>query len=168
MSSPVSVAVVRDGDAPRLRELRLRALADSPQAFAGTAEQEAQLPASHWEELARQSADGDHVAIYVAVDGERWLAMGAGRWYDRDRAIAQLWGMWVDPALRGSGLGERLVTHVREWAVAHGARFLRLGVVTRDDDATGFYERLGFVRTGEAGPMRVDPSRDAHFLVRPI
>jgi hypothetical protein len=23
--------------------------------------------------------------IYVAIDGERWLGMAAGRWYDRPR-----------------------------------------------------------------------------------
>ncbi len=51
------------GDEARLRALRLRALADSPGAFAATAEQEAQLPAAHWAELARQSQAADHLAI---------------------------------------------------------------------------------------------------------
>lgn len=168
MSSLVSVRAVRRHDAESLRALRLRALAESPEAFAGAAEQEALLPGSHWRELALQSELGDHLAIYVATEGERWLAMGAGRWFDRERAIAQLWGMWVDPTLRGRGVGERLVSSVRGWAAGQGARFLRLGVATRAGDATGFYERLGFVRTGEVRPMRTDPARMAHFLVRPV
>lgn len=159
---------VRAGDETRLRALRLRALTDSPAAFAAVADQEAQLPASHWAELARQSEAADHLAIYVAIDGDAWLGMGAGRWHDREHGVAQLWGMWVDPAARGLGLGERLVAGVRGWSAAQGARFLRLGVATRPGDATPFYERLGFVRTGETRTMRADPTRQAHFLMRPV
>jgi GNAT superfamily N-acetyltransferase len=164
----VAVRAVRGGDEARLRALRLRALTDSPGAFAAAAEQEAELPASHWAELAHQSEAADHLAIYVAVDGDDWLGMGAGRWHDRERGIAQLWGMWVDPAARGLGLGGRLVADVRGWAAARGARFLRLGVATRPGDPTPFYEGLGFVRTGETRMMRTDPTRPAHFLVRPV
>ena len=159
---------VRTGDEARLRALRLRALSDSPEAFAASAEQEAELPPSHWGELAHQSEVGEHLAIYVAVGGEDWLGMCAGRWFDRERGVAQLWGMWVDPAARRLGLGERLVGEVRGWAAARGARFLRLGVATRPGDPTRFYERLGFVRTGETRMMRTDPTRPAHFLVRPV
>jgi GNAT superfamily N-acetyltransferase len=164
----VSVRAVRAGDEPQLRELRLRALIESPDAFAATAEEEARLPGSHWAELAHQSEVADHLAIYVAIDGEQWLGMGAGRWYERERGVAQLWGMWMDPSARGLGLGERLVHDVRGWAARQGARFLRLGVATRPGDATPFYEGLGFVRTGEIGWMRRDPSRAAHYLVRPV
>jgi ribosomal protein S18 acetylase RimI-like enzyme len=106
--------------------------------------------------------------IYAAVDGERWLGMAAGGWYDRPRAIAHLWGMWVDPALRRLGIGERLVGEVRGWAAGRQARFLRLGVITGEADPTGFYERLGFVRTGETGTLRRDPTRPVHYLTRPV
>ena len=94
--------------------------------------------------------------------------MAAGGWYDRSRGIAHLWGMWVDPALRRLGIGDRLVAEVRGWAAGQGARFLRLGVITGDADPTGFYERLGFVRTGETGTLRRDPTRPVHYLARPI
>ena len=159
---------VRAGDEARLRALRLRALTDAPEAFAAAAEQEAELPLAHWVELTRQSEAADHLAIYVAVRDGDWLGMCAGRWYDQERGIAQLWGMWVDPSARRLRLGERLVTEVRGWAAARGARFLRLGVASRPGDPTPFYERLGFVRTGETRMMRTDPTRPAHFLVRPV
>jgi GNAT superfamily N-acetyltransferase len=168
LTGAVSVRTVQPGDEARLRALRLRALTDSPEAFAAAAEQEAELPDSHWTELAHQSEAGEHLAIYVAVDGEDWLGMCAGRWYDRERGMAQLWGMWVDPAARRLGLGERLVSEVRAWAAVRGARFLRLGVASRPGDPTPFYEKLGFVRTGETRMMRTDPTRSAHFLVRPV
>lgn len=162
------VRPVIGGEGPRLRELRLRAIEDAPRAFASTAEEEAVRPEAHWAELAYQSELADAVVVFVAGDGERWLAMAAGRWFDRERGIAQLWGMWVDPVVRRLGIGERLVAEVRRWAVGHGATFLRLGVTEGAGDAASFYERLGFVRTGEARPLARDEAITAVFLVRPL
>jgi GNAT superfamily N-acetyltransferase len=164
----IAVRAVRAADAPRLRELRLRALADAPGAFAATAAQEAALPESQWLELAHQSDLADHLIIYVAGDGHRWIGMAAGRWHDRERGIAHLWGMWVEPAARRLHVGDRLVSEVRGWAADQGARFLRLGVITGPGDPTPFYERLGFVRSGEVGQLRRDPARSVHYLVRPV
>jgi GNAT superfamily N-acetyltransferase len=163
------VRAVRATDAASLRSLRLQGLTDAQDAFASSAEREADLPESHWSELARQSELADAMVIYAAIDGERWLGMAAARWHDRPRGIAHLWGMWVDPALRRLGIGERLVRDVRAWAAGRGARFLRLGVVIGGPaDPTAFYERLGFVRTGETGTLRRDPARPVHYLTRPI
>jgi ribosomal protein S18 acetylase RimI-like enzyme len=94
--------------------------------------------------------------------------MAAGRWRDEGRRVAHLWGMWVDPAVRGAGVGEALVGGVCRWAAAHGAEFVRLGVAVGPCDATGFYERIGFVPTGESEPMRRDPSRSVRYLIRPV
>jgi GNAT superfamily N-acetyltransferase len=164
----VTVRAVGAGDAEALRALRLRALADAPDVFGPAIEDETAEPIAYWAQLAHQSAEADAIIVYVAIDGDRWVAMAAGRWYDRERGIAGLWGMWVEPAMRGRRLGERLVAEVQAWAAARGGRFLRLGVVTADDDPTPFYERLGFVRTGELGRLRRDPSRGFHYLVRPV
>jgi GNAT superfamily N-acetyltransferase len=164
----LAIRTVRAGDFAELRELRLRALAESPDVFATTLELERDHPASHWSELARLSEVADTMVVYVAVDGDRWLGMAAGRWHERERGIAGLWGMWVDPALRRLGVGERLVDAVRGWAVGHGARFLRLGVVTGEGDPTAFYGRLGFVRTGETGTLSRDRTRSFCYMVRPI
>jgi ribosomal protein S18 acetylase RimI-like enzyme len=164
----LEVRAVRARDAAELRALRLRALADAPGAFAIAADTESARPDREWEELARESERADSVVVYAAIDGGRWLGMAAGRWHDREQGIAHLWGTWVDPELRGRGVGERLVDAVRGWAAAHGARFLRLGVITAEGDATPFYERLGFARTGEVAPLRRDPARVVHYLIRAV
>ena len=57
---------------------------------------------------------------------------------------------------------------VHDWAAGHGARVLRLGAVSGEDDATGFYERLGFAATGESGALRRDPTRAFRYLARPV
>ncbi len=136
--------------------------------FAATAEEEGSFSPGRWAQLAAQSAAADEVVIYVAIAGERWLGMAAGSWFERDRGIAHLWGMWVDPAIRGRGVGTQLVLAVRGWARGLGGRFLRLGVLTGADDPTPFYENLGFVRTGELATLRRDPTAPVHFLTRPV
>jgi GNAT superfamily N-acetyltransferase len=165
--TPAIRAVVA-GDADRLRQLRLRALADAPHAFGSSLEEELAYPDSQWLELARGSDSADELVVHVAISREDWVGMAAGRWYDRDAGIAVLWGMWVDPAARGLGLGARLVSAVHEWAAGQGARTLRLGAVSGTGDPTGFYERLGFTVTGETGTLRRDPTRAFRYLTRPV
>jgi GNAT superfamily N-acetyltransferase len=159
----ITIRAVRAGEGPRLRELRMRAMADAPEVFGSTPEHEARLPDEHWSALADGS---DEAGVYVAIDGESWIGMAAGRWLDRERAIVSLWGMWVEPARRGERIGERLVGSVRGWATAHGARFIRLGVID-GSPAIAFYARLGFVATGETKPLMRDPTVLAVYMARP-
>ena len=166
--APAAIRAIVAADAENLRRLRLRALKESPDAFGSSLDAELSYPESEWLDIARRSEAADDVAVYVAVDGDRWLGMAAGRWYARQNGVAGLWGMWVDPAARGLGLGERLVTAVHEWAAAQGARVLRLGAITGPGDPTGFYERLGFARTGETGTLSRDRTRAFCYMVRPI
>jgi GNAT superfamily N-acetyltransferase len=164
----LAIRAVGSGDAADLRRLRLRALQGAPDAFGSSLELEQAYPAADWLDLARRSEMGDTAVVYVALDGDRWLGMAGGRWYDRDHGVAGLWGMWVDPARRRLGVGERLVDAVRWWAAAEGAVFLRLAAVAGDGDPTAFYQRLGFVRTGETGTLIRDRTRTYRFLVRPV
>ena len=151
------------GDEPRLRDLRLRALVDAPEAFAATYDEDADRPPAHWTRLA---SDAD-VAVFVAVEADDWVGMAGGRWFDRERGIVQLWGMWVVPALRRGGLGTRLVSEVEAWARSAGAHRLRVGVID-GLRLQAFYERLGFELTGERWPLPRDESQLALFLARPV
>jgi GNAT superfamily N-acetyltransferase len=160
---------IRAGEAPALRELRLRALADAPAAFASTLAAESALDDDHWRRLVEDAVAGEQRTIVVAVDGGRWVGMAAGRWFERDRGIAQLWGLFVDPAARGTSTGAGLVGAVRGWAAAHGAGFIRLGVIEPGGGTIRrFYAGLGFVELDEPAPMRIDPSRLAVFMARPV
>ncbi len=159
----ITVRAVRAGEGVALRELRMRAVAQVPGAFASTAAHESALADEHWSGLAD---GGDEVGVYVAIDGESWIGMAAGDWFDRERGVVRLWGMWVEPARRGERIGERLAAAVRGWATTRGARFIRLGVI-EGSPAIPFYERLGFVFTGETKPLTRDPSVLAVFMARP-
>lgn len=76
-----------------------------------------------------------------------WLAVDA-----RDRPLgfmlldgASMEALFIDPACRGSGIGRVLVEH----ALALHAS-LTTDVNEQNAQAVGFYERMGFVRTGRS------------------
>jgi GNAT superfamily N-acetyltransferase len=60
----------------------------------------------------------------------------------RGRAGIYLEDIYVSPAARGHGAGERLIRDIAKIAVAHGAPRLDFNVLTWNP-ARGFYERLG-------------------------
>ncbi len=158
---------MQGGDWVLLRTLRLRALADAPTAFASSRELEVAHPQSYWREVAAQSELGAAV-VFVAGRRERRLGMVGARWFDRERGIVQLWGMWVAPEARRRGTGERLVGAVHDWAASGRARAVRLGVIPGSSGSQGFYERLGFAPTGETRVLGRDEKLTALFLSRPV
>jgi ribosomal protein S18 acetylase RimI-like enzyme len=57
--------------------------------------------------------------------------------------------LFVDSALRGSGLGRRLLAFVATRAAARQATYMRLSVDVGNDEGLGFYGRLGFSAPNE-------------------
>jgi GNAT superfamily N-acetyltransferase len=136
----------------RVRELRLRALAESPDAFGSTHERERSLGRPEWIAWI-DGWEGATNAMFVAESGDRWIGMAVGS-RTGEEADAHLYGMWVDPTWRGAGVGGRLVEGVTAWARSWGARSVILGVTETNDGAAVFYEHLGFADTGERYPLR--------------
>ena len=157
---------VREGDAARLRELRLRAVREAPHAFATTFEEASARPAEYWESWTRKPAD-DQVTI-VAVDGDRWVGMASGWLPDQTPGRAWLAQLWVDPGARRAGLGLRLIGAVAGWARERGMIALELSVTTNNPAAAQLYARAGFAETGRRRPLPSDPSRTEVFLSREL
>jgi GNAT superfamily N-acetyltransferase len=166
--SAASVRTIRLDESAALRALRLRALAEAPAAFASTLAAESALDDDHWRRLVQEALAGDKGTIAIAIDGDRRVGMAGGYWFERDPGIAQLWGLWVDPAARGTRIGAALVEAICDWAVSGGATYLRLGIIEPADDLRRFYARLGFVALDDPAPMRSDPTRSAAFMVRRV
>ena len=134
-------------EAPRLRVIRLRALAESPDAFATTCDEAAALPPESW------AAQLQSMATFAAVvDGEDvGLVRGAP---DEARTdAAWLISMWVAPEVRGRGVGEALIAAVVEWARASGCRRLLLDVGDHNRPAIALYARMGFEPNGRTGSL---------------
>ena len=92
-----------------VRALRLRALADAPDAFEMTLAQAEQWTDEEWR---RRVAEGDERLIFVEEDVDRnFVGMAVGLFEPAARVV-HLVGMFVEPGRRRAGLGRGLVEAV--------------------------------------------------------
>lgn len=156
-----------EDDAERYSELRRRALAEAPLAFAASPEDDFVGSAAAVREQLRR---GPGWAILGAFAEAEALVGTVGLVRDRLRKAAHkahLWGMYVAPGHRGHGVGAALV----EAALAHarslpGVSWVHLSVSAAAPEARRLYERAGFRRWGtEPEALRHDGrSADEHHL----
>lgn len=136
------------------RELRLRALADSPDAFGSTFAREAARSDDEWRDRLATGAGSHSDLPLVATVDDAPAGLAWGRLDDRQPDMAHLFQVWVAPEFRGRGVGRLLVDAVIAWARTAGARVLRLGVTCGDTAAVRLYRRAGFVDDGPPQPLR--------------
>lgn len=148
------------GDEERYKEIRLRALAESPTAFASTLRNEEAYAPEVW---ASRLAD-DRTATLLAVRDGRGVGTSAVRVETPEDA--HLLAMWVAPEARGLGVGHRLIEAVADIARDCGTRRLGLWVTESNEHARALYERAGFKPTGERQPLPSHPELMEVRLVR--
>lgn len=143
---------LRAGDEERLRDIRLRALADAPLAFATLLEDAEKLPIERWQQQIAELSN------FVAVLSERDVGMVRGAAYRGRENSAILISMWVAPCARGCGVGDALIDAVIAWA--RKEQFVDVVLEVGDDNAAAIalYERKGFEPTGATTTL--PPPRD--------
>jgi len=95
----------------------------------------------------------------VSREGSIVGSVGVERTAD---GAAELHRLYLDPDLRGRGLGRALVLAVLEWCRVHGIGRLTLWSDTRFARAHLLYERMGFERIGER-ELPEDPNRTREY-----
>ncbi len=146
-----------------VRDVRLRALREEPQAYAATLEHELLMTDQQW----RDRLVGP-LTVLALSEGEP-IGMATGIWKsDRDVIIV---AMYVAPRARGKGHAARLIDEIAKAAVELGARRLLLDIADGNIEAERSYRRYGFLPTGRRVPMERDPSimetRYAYPLIAP-
>jgi ribosomal protein S18 acetylase RimI-like enzyme len=136
------------------RDLRLRALTDSPDAFGSTLAAEEGRPDAEWARRLAAAADTRSNLPLVAEVRGAPIGLAWGRIEPSAPDAAALYQMWVAPSHRGSGAGRMLLEAVIVWARARNAAHLDLGVTCGDSPARHLYERAGFRSMGEPQPLR--------------
>jgi RimJ/RimL family protein N-acetyltransferase len=137
-----------------IRDVRLRSLADAPEAFTSTRAREATYDESKWRAFATSgrwfvaSDDGELVGVAVGMDGR-----------SGDPTRRELVGMWVAASHRRSGVARDLVERVKDWAASEGASTLSLGVREDNEQALVAYRRMGLRVTGETVPEMGQPTK---------
>jgi ribosomal protein S18 acetylase RimI-like enzyme len=143
-TSDAEIRMLTATDAALFRAVRLEALQQSPEAYGSSFEQESARPLSWFEERVSQS---DIFGAFAA--GElRGIVGFAMQESPKKRHKGLLWGMYVRPAARNSGLGQRLVEAVLRHAAARAVGLVDLTVVSENRPALRLYENLGFVEYG--------------------
>lgn len=175
------IRAVREEDWPKVRELRLAALADpvAHLAFLQTAEQALAEPDSFWQDRAAAAAQGRTSRQFIAeAPDERWLGtvsvlvepagapgvFGAIQDYPQTHIV----GVFVRPEARGTGLAQDLFHAALEWSWAlpePRIERVRLHVHQDNSRAEAMYVKVGFKRTGESVPVPGDDTRREIELV---
>ncbi|WP_165969509.1 GNAT family N-acetyltransferase [Nonomuraea terrae] len=152
-----NIEIVRLGpdEGERLKHVRLRALRDTPDAFASTYESESAFPAETWAER-------------LTNPESRWWVARAGDGTDvglvclrMEETGGHLLSMWVAPEARGSGAGSRLVDAAVAWTRDAGAERVRLWVVDANEGGRAFYLRKGFTPSGRTGVLTRESGPDS-------
>jgi GNAT superfamily N-acetyltransferase len=138
-------------DWERIRDVRLAALRDAPDAFSSTLEGSEGQPQWRWEGWATGEGWGATVATFVEEPrpGAGFTALATAAAFKDDPRVVHLFAMWVAPEARRSGIGRELVERVVSWAAESGAAEVFLRVTEGNDVAARLYRACGFVLDAE-------------------
>jgi GNAT superfamily N-acetyltransferase len=131
------------------RDIRLRSLADSPDAYGSTLAREQAFTEDDW----RRRLTGP---VYVVLDPG---PVAIGGIFDNG-GTPHVWGMWTDPGHRGRGHARAILAAL----IPAGTR-AQLDVNVTNVGARTAYEHYGFVRTGELEPLRPGSDQQIELLV---
>jgi GNAT superfamily N-acetyltransferase len=158
----VAVREVSPDDWETLREVRLAALREAPQAFGSTYAREAPFTEEQWR--GRFNARSVTFFGYLPQTPE---PAGLAGLYVAD-GVPDLVSMWVRPSARGHRVGKALITAAADWVKAHDHDAFFLWVTESNTAARTLYERCGFAPTGERQPLPSHPELIEIRMRRPL
>jgi ribosomal protein S18 acetylase RimI-like enzyme len=154
------------GEWAAVREIRLTALAQAPDAYASSLEREQGFAEQEWRRRLAETAyfgawaPGSApalvglVATFPEAEPEPAAPSPGPASPDPASPAARTWhlvAMWVSPEHRGQRIADRLVAAVCDLARARGAGQVALWVADSNPRAQAAYRRLGFAPSGERG-----------------
>jgi GNAT superfamily N-acetyltransferase len=168
--SDISVRVLGEDEWEQYRSVRLNALEESPDAFVASADEERAFDEGLWRQRMVRSqrlvAEQDGAAVGVASVGQ---ARHEGE-KDNEK-VAELFGLWVAPTARGTGVATQLVQAGADAAREQGRSHLAYWVGADNGRAVAFASGFGFRPTDSRRPMRVkgeDDDEDEIAMVLPL
>ncbi|WP_322070683.1 GNAT family N-acetyltransferase [Paraburkholderia bannensis] len=157
MNAPtLTIRTLTENDVDAFRAMRLHAAVDTPFAIVPTHEEE-----SRWtrEENLARVRETDQQAVFGAFDGDTLIGITGWRREQREKFAHKslVWGVFVDPAYRRSGIARRLLESAIARAEASGVEQVQLSVGAQNPRAQTLYSSLGFEIYGrEPRAMRID------------
>jgi ribosomal protein S18 acetylase RimI-like enzyme len=153
----IAITRITPGNVSTFKDVRLRALRDTPSAFGSTYARESELSDAEWTRRAIRW-NGERGIGFLAIDDAIGCGIVGSMLDENDATRATLVSMWTTPTHRRRGIARRLVDEVVAWARAHDVTAIRLMVTSSNAPAVSFYEQLGFACTGRIEPYPNDAS----------
>ena len=158
----ITVRVLEESEWSLYREVRLRALAESPGSFAATLAEEADRGERFWRDRMTRSfrllAERGSVAVGIVSLGR----------YEQEPSAGEVFGLYVVPEARGGGVAWRLVEAAEALAVRQAYVQLYYWVGTENGRAVGFAQNFGFRTTDYRRPSRgsdADPGEEIAMVL---
>jgi ribosomal protein S18 acetylase RimI-like enzyme len=111
------------------------------------------------ETLLREEASAPGAHLLIHRDPENRSILGTVLLVPEEDGSWYLGMFTVRPALQNRQLGRGLLAAAEEFARAHGARSIQMGVLNVRDTLIAWYERRGYTRTGKTQPFHYDDLR---------
>ena len=144
----IAVRVLDESEWSLYRDVRLRALAESPDAFTATLADEADRDDQFWRDRMTRS---DRLLAKRGSVSQGIVSLGP---YEQDPSAAEVFGLYVVPDARGTGVSWRLVEAAATLASQKGYPQLYYWVGTDNARAIGFAKNFGFRTTSYRRPAR--------------
>ena len=146
MAQTVEIVTPTEACWAEFRTLRLRALAEAPQAFGQTYAVACTFPESFWRGRLRDAAEGVSWLICARMEGRLVGMVGAFQTdADLQHGRATVVGTYVAPEVRRQGIAQRLLAALLDQlAAAEGVAVARLAVNPEQDAAVKLYLGAGF------------------------
>lgn len=153
MSAAPTVRRIDPSEWKQYRDIRLRALKDSPDAFGSTYEASRLYAEETWIGRLEKARPATDHPMFAMMDGEI-VGLAWARIEPAETDAAHLYQMWVDPRARGNGAGRALVEAAVAWARDGSVARMVLEVTCGDRPARRLYDAVGFEPVGAAKPLR--------------
>jgi ribosomal protein S18 acetylase RimI-like enzyme len=164
----ITIRRITAQDTALYREVRLRALLDSPLAFGSTYAKESAFADSVWRERIERASASNDIAMFLAFEDHNCCGIiGCVRRADEEHT-GTIVSMWVAPEVRRKGVGRRLLESAEQWARENRMIRLMLDVTEKNDPAIALYRACGFDFTGESQPYPNDPILRELFMMKPL
>ena len=146
MEQTVEIVTPTEASWAEFRRLRLRALAEAPQAFGQTYDVACMFPETFWRGRLRDAAEGVSWLFCARMAG-RLVGMVGAFQTDEDlrHGRATVVGTYVEPEVRRQGVAQRLLAALLDrLAAAEGVAVAHLAVNPEQDAAVKLYLGAGF------------------------
>ena len=150
----IEIITPKQEESARLRELRLRALADAPYAFGADYKVESEKPLEYWQEYL-----GNTDWCFAVINGKDIGLLSVDK-ADADRG-SDCWmaSWWIDEAYRGQGIPKLMLNWLDNLCTSKGWTKQGLGVWPENERAIAAYIKLGFIKGEKPLQSRSRPEK---------